>query len=82
MCAALGNTGSEVLAKAGPEALASIASEFLARQSGARRLRDLGVAREALVTIRDFALRNFNADRRRELRHEVPRLDATLEAAW
>lgn len=82
MCGALGDGAAGDVNSAGPKALADIASRFFARHGGAQRLRDLGIAREALVPIRDFALQNFNADRRRELRHHIPSLDATLEAAW
>lgn len=82
MCGALEGVSPDQVAHAGPQALAGMVADFLARHGGARRLRDLGIPRESLNPIRDFALQNFNADRRRELRHHVPLLDATLEAAW
>ena len=82
MCQALGEAPSAALAEAAPDELARVARAFLARHGAAQRLRDLGISHDRFGAIRDFALRNFNADRRRELRHEVPLLDATLEAAW
>lgn len=82
MCSELSGKESGALAKAEPEELALMVSEFFARHGCRLRLRDLGISRDALVQVRDFALRNFNADRRRELRHEVPQLDAVLEASW
>lgn len=82
MCQALEPQDRASLAGAGPVQLAGVTRSFLTRHGVPLRLRDLGVPRERLNAIRDFALRNFNADRRRELLHEVPLLDRTLEAAW
>lgn len=48
----------------------------------ALRLRDLGVQRSWFAGVRDAAMRNVNADRHGQLRHEAALLDATLEAAW
>lgn len=55
---------------------------FYAAQGFSPRLRDFGLRRDDLPALRDVALRNFNADRHRVLRHEVARLDATLADAW
>ncbi|WP_178134131.1 iron-containing alcohol dehydrogenase family protein [Vineibacter terrae] len=82
MCLALGNVTPLEASAATPERIARSVREFFAGVGETRRLRDLGVAREALPAIRDFALRNYNADRGRQLRGEVARLDETLGAAW
>lgn len=82
MCQELEPHDHGSLADAGPAQLAEVSRGFLTRHGAPSRLRDLGVPRDRLTVIRDFALKNFNADRKRELRHEVPLLDRTLEAAW
>lgn len=81
MVGALGVLAGEP-GEAGLAELVAGMRQFLARIGQAWRLRDLGVERGELPAIRDFALRNYNADRNRELRREQPLLDAVLEAAW
>jgi len=82
MCQAIAPEHAASLAAAEPAELAQVARSFLVRHGAPARLRDLGIPRDQLIAIREFALRNFNADRRRELRHVVPLLDRTLEEAW
>jgi alcohol dehydrogenase class IV len=82
MCRSLNLAGDDGLENAGPTTLAGMVDEFFGRLGYKRRLRDFGITRDQLPAIRDFALRNFNADRKRQLRQDVALLDATLEAAW
>lgn len=67
---------------ASPADVAKAFEDFLERNGFVRRLRDLGVAKEALATVRNNALKNFNADRSRELVDEIAGLDKVLLDAW
>ena len=82
MLAALGTVSAEAAGRASAREIADAVRSYFADLGETRRLRDFKLARDQLPAVRDFALRNFNADQRRELRHEVPLLDATLAAAW
>jgi alcohol dehydrogenase class IV len=65
-----------------PDKVRENVSIFFRKLGVTPRLRDVGVARETLSQYRDFALRNFNADRNRQFLSEMSALTSILEEAW
>ena len=69
----------------GPRMIAQLAEaiEALFAKLGLKtRLRDYEVTREMLPRIRDFSMRNYNADRNRHFLKETETLTRTLDLAW
>lgn len=81
MCIALRKwtTGREELT---PELAEGIVTSFFQDKGHTYRLRDFGFSKDSLSEFRDFALRNFNADRDRQMLHETSALLTVLEDAW
>lgn len=81
MCAALGKWKPGQSPMSAPLA-EEIVTSFFAKSGHSYRLRDFGIEKSILPEFRDFSLRNFNADRDRQLLGEITALDAVLSDAW
>lgn len=79
MCRSLGWAGECAIT---PEQAEEVVGSFFSEAGHSCRLRDFGCARADFTQYRDFALRNFNADRDRQLLGEQDLLDAVLADAW
>lgn len=81
MCAALGKwpAGIDGLT---PHRAEEIVTSFFRDAGHSYRLRDFGFDKNVLGEFSEFALRNFNADRDRQLLNETTNLQAVLEEAW